>query len=67
MGNLLGGKSGNLGGMIGIGLPVLPGFTIITTAFYRNGCSYPADIAAHFAAALELAEQVVDLTSPRRP
>ena len=49
MRNLLGGKGANLAEMSGIGLPVPPGFTIITevcTYFNDNGREYPAELEA---------------------
>ena len=47
--SLLGGKGLNLAGMIKIGLPVPPGFTITTQVcsdYYTNGKKLPADLMA---------------------
>ena len=55
MRELLGGKGANLAEMSNLGLPVPPGFTLTTelcTAFYANGRTYPADLAAQVEAAL---------------
>jgi len=56
MRNLLGGKGANLAEMSNLGLPVPPGFTITTevcTAYYDNGRTYPDELKAQVAAALE--------------
>ena len=56
MKDLLGGKGANLAEMSALGLPVPPGFTITTevcTAFYENGRTFPADLAAEVDAALQ--------------
>ncbi|KQP60323.1 pyruvate, phosphate dikinase [Methylobacterium sp. Leaf112] len=56
MRNLLGGKGANLAEMSNLGLPVPPGFTITTevcTAYYDNAQTYPAELKAEVAAALE--------------
>jgi pyruvate, orthophosphate dikinase len=55
MRDLLGGKGANLHEMASLGLPVPPGFTIVTevcTHFYANGKTYPADLAAQIDAAV---------------
>ncbi|WP_421929158.1 pyruvate, phosphate dikinase [Neoaquamicrobium sediminum] len=54
--NLLGGKGANLAEMCSLGLPVPPGFTITTelcTSYYANGRTYPNDLKAQVAEALE--------------
>jgi pyruvate,orthophosphate dikinase len=54
--NLLGGKGANLAEMCSLGLPVPPGFTITTelcTSYYANGRTYPDDLKAQMAEALE--------------
>jgi pyruvate,orthophosphate dikinase len=54
--DLLGGKGANLAEMANLGLPVPPGFTITTEVcshFYANGRSYPKELAAQVAAALD--------------
>src|ERR1700745_2543359 len=59
---LLGGKGANLHEMTRIGLPVPPGFTITTevcTYFYQNNRSYPPELEAQVAAALETVEKSV--------
>lgn len=56
MRNLLGGKGANLAEMANLGLPVPPGFTITTevcTYFYAHGQSYPPELDAQIADALE--------------
>ncbi|MFM6852678.1 MAG: PEP/pyruvate-binding domain-containing protein, partial [Sphingopyxis sp.] len=58
---LLGGKGANLAEMASIGLPVPPGFTLTTqvcTAFYANGQSYPAELAAQVAAGVAHVERI---------
>ncbi len=48
MRDLLGGKGANLAEMANLGLPVPPGFTITTEVcdyFYKNGKSYPPELA----------------------
>ena len=72
MKNLLGGKGANLAEMSSLGLPVPPGFTITTEAcnhYYRNGQSYPADLAAQVKAGLARVEGVVGKTfgDPKNP
>jgi pyruvate,orthophosphate dikinase len=55
MKNLLGGKGANLAEMCNLGLPVPPGFTIVTDAcvhYYDHGKSYPAPLKADVEAAL---------------
>src|SRR5437660_1565288 len=59
---LLGGKGANLAEMTRIGLPVPPGFTITTelcTYFYQNKRTYPPELKAQVAAALEKVEKSV--------
>jgi len=59
---LLGGKGANLAEMTRIGLPVPPGFTITTevcTYFYENKRTYPSQLEAQVAAALEKVEKSV--------
>src|SRR5205809_3987351 len=59
---LLGGKGANLAEMTRIGLPVPPGFTITTevcTYFYENKRTYPPQLQAQVAAALEKVEKSV--------
>ena len=54
--NLLGGKGANLAEMCSLGLPVPPGFTITTAVcarYYANDRSYPAELEAQVAAALD--------------
>ncbi|MGU3399412.1 pyruvate, phosphate dikinase [Brucellaceae bacterium D45D] len=54
--NLLGGKGANLAEMSSLGLPVPPGFTIPTevcTYYYDHERSYPAELEAQVAKALE--------------
>lgn len=54
--NLLGGKGANLAQMCSLGFPVPPGFTISTEVcdfYYKNGRSYPKDLEAQVAAALQ--------------
>src|SRR5690349_18018423 len=62
MKNLLGGKGANLAEMSNLGLPVPPGFTITTevcTYFYKNGKSYPDDLADQVKAALSTLETAI--------
>ena len=59
---LLGGKGANLAEMTRIGLPVPPGFTITTevcTYFYENKRTYPPQLEAQVATALEKVEKSV--------
>ncbi len=61
--NLLGGKGANLAEMCSLGLPVPPGFTITTelcTSYYANGRTYPDDLKAQVAEALEGIGAIVD-------
>ncbi|TIX35772.1 MAG: hypothetical protein E5V40_26220, partial [Mesorhizobium sp.] len=54
--NLLGGKGANLAEMCSLGLPVPPGFTITTevcNAYYANGRTYPSELEADVAVALD--------------
>jgi pyruvate,orthophosphate dikinase len=63
--NLLGGKGAGLAEMCNLGLPVPPGFTITTevcTHYYANANSYPAEMKAQVAAALEAVEKSVGAT-----
>src|ERR1700731_1856067 len=65
MRNLLGGKGAGLAEMCNLGLPVPPGFTITTevcTHYYANANSYPAEMKAQVAAALEAVEKSVGAT-----
>ena len=58
MRDLLGGKGANLAEMANLGLPVPPGFTVTTevcTYFYDHGKTYPPELEAQVAAALERA------------
>ena len=69
---LLGGKGANLAEMTRIGLPVPPGFTITTevcTYFYEHKRTYPAELKAEVAAALEKVEKSVGkkLSDKERP
>src|SRR5213076_444796 len=62
MKSLLGGKGANLAEMTRIRLPVPPGFTITTevcTYFYENKRTYPPQLEAQVAAALEKVETSV--------
>jgi len=64
MRDLLGGKGANLAEMSNLGLPVPPGFTITTevcNAFYAEGRTYPAGLAAEVDEALRWVEQQVGL------
>ncbi|MEE2567466.1 pyruvate, phosphate dikinase [Hyphobacterium marinum] len=61
MRNTLGGKGANLAEMANLGLPVPPGFTIITdvcNAYYDGGKTYPAGLDAQIDAALAGLEKV---------
>ncbi len=65
MKNLLGGKGANLAEMSSLGLPVPPGFTIITEAcvhYYSNGQSYPDGLKNQVEAGLAKVEAVVGKT-----
>ncbi len=56
MRNLLGGKGANLAEMANLKLPVPPGFTITTelcTHYYANKETYPAELEAQVAKALD--------------
>lgn len=62
MKNLLGGKGANLAEMSALGLPVPPGFTIITdvcVGYYADEKQLPASLEQEVAAALALVEQRV--------
>ncbi|HEY0440858.1 MAG TPA: PEP/pyruvate-binding domain-containing protein, partial [Xanthobacteraceae bacterium] len=63
--DLLGGKGANLAEMANLGLPVPPGFTITTEVcshFYANGRSYPKELAAQVAAALDHVSRITGKT-----
>jgi pyruvate,orthophosphate dikinase len=63
--DLLGGKGANLAEMANLGLPVPPGFTITTEVcshFYANGRSYPNELAAQVAAALDHVSRITGKT-----
>jgi len=60
--DLLGGKGANLAEMSSLGLPVPPGFTITTalcTHYYDNDETYPDELKAQVAAALDKVEATV--------
>jgi pyruvate,orthophosphate dikinase len=62
MRNLLGGKGAGLAEMSSLGLPVPPGFTITTevcTHYYKQGRTYPKELEAQVAAALNEIERVI--------
>ena len=61
MKTLLGGKGANLAEMSSLGLPVPPGFTIITDAcvhYYANGKSYPPELEAQVRDGLKAVERL---------
>ena len=61
MRNMLGGKGANLAEMANLGLPVPPGFTIITdvcNAYYASGKAWPDGLDAQIDAALAQLESV---------
>ena len=61
MRNTLGGKGANLAEMANLGLPVPPGFTIITdvcNAYYDGGKTYPDGLDAQIDGALKTLEDV---------
>jgi pyruvate, orthophosphate dikinase len=65
MKDLLGGKGANLAEMARMGIPVPPGFTIITDAcnhYLKNGKVLPEDLQEQVEAALERLEQSSGLT-----
>ena len=65
MKDLLGGKGANLAEMARMGIPVPPGFTIITDAcnhYLKNGKVLPEDLQEQVEAALERLEQTSGLT-----
>ena len=65
MKDLLGGKGANLAEMARMGIPVPPGFTIITDAcnhYLKNGKVLPEDLQQQVEAALERLEQTSGLT-----
>lgn len=60
--NVLGGKGGSLHAMTAFGLPVPPGFTIVTSAcrhFYDNGRQWPPGLREELAANLARLEEAV--------
>ena len=62
MKNLLGGKGANLAEMCALGLPVPPGFTIITdvcVGFYANNRQYPAALIDQVGVAVQEIEKAV--------
>ncbi len=62
MKDLLGGKGANLHGMMKLGLPVPPGFTITTevcTYFYASEKKYPASLEAELKAAVAKIEKQI--------
>jgi pyruvate,orthophosphate dikinase len=65
MRNLLGGKGANLAEMANLKLPVPPGFTITTevcTYYYANKQSYPAELKAQVAKALDHVARITGKT-----
>ena len=61
--NLLGGKGANLAEMCSLGLPVPPGFTLTTevcNAYYANGSTYPSQLKADVAKALDHIGKLTD-------
>ena len=63
MKNLLGGKGANLAEMTNLGIPVPPGFTIITDVcnyYYDNNLSYPSDLDTQVNDALRQTESVME-------
>ena len=63
MKNLLGGKGANLAEMTNLGIPVPPGFTIITDVcnyYYDNNLSYPRDLDTQVNDALRQTEAVME-------
>jgi len=65
MKNTLGGKGANLAEMINIGIPVPPGFTIITDVcveYYKNGRKMPAGLDAEVKKAVERMEKLLGKT-----
>jgi len=62
MKNTLGGKGANLAEMSKLGLPVPPGFTIITdvcNAYYENKKNFPKELESQVTQALKLIEQKI--------
>jgi len=62
MKGLLGGKGANLAEMANLGIPVPPGFTIITEVcsyFYSHGETYPEDLKSQVEEALRYVESVM--------
>ena len=62
MKNLLGGKGANLAEMTNLGIPVPPGFTIITDVcnyYFDNNLSYPSDLDTQVNDALRQTEAVM--------
>ena len=72
MRNLLGGKGANLAEMNVVGMPVPPGFTVITevcTYYYANNKTYPADLKDQVREAVAGVEKIMgkkfaDATNP---
>ena len=63
MKNLLGGKGANLAEMTNLGIPVPPGFTIITDVcnyYYDNNLSYPSDLDTQVNDALRQTEAIME-------
>jgi len=61
MKNTLGGKGANLAEMINIGIPVPPGFTVITDVcveYYKNGRKMPAGLDAEVKKSIERMEKL---------
>ncbi|MCE7887854.1 MAG: pyruvate, phosphate dikinase [Alphaproteobacteria bacterium PRO2] len=64
MKELLGGKGANLAEMSNLGLPVPPGFTIVTDVcghYYANGKKYPDTLKKEVEAALGLVEKSMNM------
>src|ERR1700741_2856009 len=64
MKNLLGGKGANLAEMSNLGLPVPPGFTIVTDVcghYYANDKKYPDSLKKEVEAALGLVEKAMGM------
>ena len=63
MKNLLGGKGANLAEMTNLGIPVPPGFTIITDVcnyYYDNNLNYPSDLDTQVNDALRQTEAIME-------
>lgn len=72
MRDLLGGKGANLAEMANLGLPVPPGFSVSTelcAAYYENGKSFPASLAAQVEAGMQHIEALADARfgAPEKP